>query len=77
MSVLRFFVVPQNLLVIMCEFGITFNIFWRFVETINRLIAFLTAVSSRTHPEGIPGITNTVSMGCKYLSIFRFCTNMQ
>ena len=27
MSVLRFFVVSQNLLVIMCEFGITFNIF--------------------------------------------------
>ncbi len=55
MSVLRFFVVPQNLLVIMCEFGITFNIFsGGLLKQINRLIAFLTTVSSRTHPEGIP-----------------------
>ena len=55
MSILRFFLSFLKTYLLSCaSSGLHSIFFWRFVETINRLIVFLTAVSSRTHPEGIP-----------------------
>ena len=54
MSVLRFLSFLKTYLLSCASSGLHSIFSGGLLKQINRLIAFLTAVSSRTHPEGIP-----------------------